>query len=96
MQDSKRYNEWMNIVDYETPEGEQEHEVYKKELQGRGLTPAQFLARKRKASRQAAGTGKAQLGEVCPAALTSDEVYLMFCDHILSLDVGRHREGPAR
>lgn len=64
LQDSKRYNEWMNVVDYETPEGEKEHEEYKKELQQRGLTPAQFLARRRKASRHAAGPGKAHLAEV--------------------------------
>ena len=48
----------MNIVDYETTEGEQEHERYREELRQKGLTPAQLVARKRKASRQAAGTGK--------------------------------------
>jgi hypothetical protein len=64
VQDSKRYNEWMNIVDYETPEGDREHEQYREELRRKGLSPVQLLARKRKASRQVTGTGKMN-AEVC-------------------------------
>lgn len=54
----------MNIVDYETDEGNEDHEKYKKELESRGFTPAQFLERKRKA-RQAGGANKAQMFEAC-------------------------------
>lgn len=57
----------MNMVDYETDEGNEDHERYKKELEQRGFTPAQFLERKRKA-RQAGGANKTQMFEVLPAA----------------------------
>jgi hypothetical protein len=56
----------MNIVDYETDEGNEDHERYKKELEARGMTPAQFLERKRKA-RQPGGANKTI--EVCCKAL---------------------------
>lgn len=63
MQDSKKYNEWMNIVDYETEEGAKDHEKYKKDLLQSGFTPAQFLERKRKL-RQGGGTYKIHLLDV--------------------------------
>ena len=83
VQDSKRYNEWMNVVDYETPEAEEEHEAYKAELAAKGLTLAQFVARKRKASRQAAGgAGRGNLAEVCAAStLKTNVAFTMFSEH---------------
>lgn len=63
MQDSKKYNEWMNIVDYETEEGAKDHDKYKKDLLQSGFTPAQFLERKRKL-RQGGGSNKIHLLDV--------------------------------
>lgn len=58
----------MNIVDYETDEGNEDHEKYKKELEQRGFTPAQFLERMRRA-RQAGGANKTQMFQVRPDRL---------------------------
>jgi hypothetical protein len=65
----------MNIVDYETDEGNEDHERYKKELESRGMTPAQFLERKRKA-RQPGGANKTI--EVCCQPQIRACVYLLF------------------
>lgn len=70
MQDSKKYNEWMNIVDYETEEGVKDHERYKKDLLQSGFTPAQFLDRKRKL-RQGGGSNKIHLLDVRHPRLTA-------------------------
>jgi hypothetical protein len=60
VQDSKKYNEWVNAIDYETEIGLDEHDKYKQELEARGISP-QEAARKRDASGLPAGGGAAKV-----------------------------------